>query len=135
MALADHFRELRARLIRSALVLVVAFLVAIFFYDQLLDLVRDPYTQAQAKLLKGGTESQIVVRDATGGLLLQMKLCGVAALIVSAPYWLYQIWAFIVPGLHPHEKRYTRCSRPSPGRSSSAGWHWATTSCPRGSRS
>jgi len=48
MALADHFRELRARLIRSALVLVVSFLVAIFFYDQLLDLVRDPYTQAQA---------------------------------------------------------------------------------------
>jgi sec-independent protein translocase protein TatC len=108
MALADHFRELRARLIRSALVLVVAFLVAIFFYDQLLDLVRDPYTQAQAKLLDKGTDSQIVVRDATGGLLLQMKLCGVAALIVSAPYWLYEIWAFIVPGLHPKEKRYTR---------------------------
>jgi sec-independent protein translocase protein TatC len=108
MALADHFRELRARLIRSALVLVVAFLVAIFFYDQLLDLVRDPYTQAQAKLLDKGTESQIVVRDATGGLLLQMKLCGVAALIVSAPYWLYEIWAFIVPGLHANEKKYTR---------------------------
>jgi sec-independent protein translocase protein TatC len=108
MALADHFRELRARLIRSALVLVVSFLVAIFFYDQLLDLVRDPYTQAQTKLLKEGTQSQIVVRDATGGLLLQMKLCGVAALIVSAPYWLYEIWAFIVPGLHPKEKKYTR---------------------------
>jgi len=108
MALADHFRELRARLIRSALVLVVSFLVAIFFYDQLLELVRDPYTQAQTKLLKEGTQSQIVVRDATGGLLLQMKLCGVAALIVSAPYWLYEIWAFIVPGLHPKEKKYTR---------------------------
>jgi len=108
MALSDHFRELRARLIRSALLLVVLFLVAIFFYDQLLDLVRNPYTQAQAKLLKNGTRSQIVVRDATGGLLLQMKLCGVAALIASSPYWLYQIWAFIVPGLHPKEKKYTR---------------------------
>ena len=108
MALADHFRELRARLIRCALLLVIAFLVAIFFYDQLLTLVRDPYDQAQQQLADHGVTSQIVVRDATGGLLLQMKLCGVAALIISAPYWLYQIWAFIVPGLHTNEKKYTR---------------------------
>ena len=102
MALSDHFRELRARLIRSALVLVIA------FYPQLLDLVQHPYTQAQEELLANGHKSEIVVRDATGGLLLQMKLCGVVALIASSPYWLYQIWAFILPGLHPKEKKYTR---------------------------
>ena len=49
MALSDHFRELRARLIRSALILVIAFCVAIFFYDQLLDLVNRPYLQAQER--------------------------------------------------------------------------------------
>jgi len=108
MALSDHFRELRARLIRSALVLVIAFCVAIAFYPQLLDLVQHPYTQAQEELLANGHKSEIVVRDATGGLLLQMKLCGVVALIASSPYWLYQIWAFILPGLHPKEKKYTR---------------------------
>jgi sec-independent protein translocase protein TatC len=108
MALADHFRELRARLIRSALLLVIAFFVAIFFYDQLLHLVQNPYSQAQETLQKHGYRSEIVVRDATGGLLLQMKLCGVVALIASSPYWLYQIWAFVVPGLHPKEKKYTR---------------------------
>jgi len=37
-----------------------------------------------------------------------MKLCGVAAVVVSAPYWLLQIWGFVMPGLHPHEKRWTR---------------------------
>ena len=47
MALSDHFRELRARLIRSALVLVIAFVLAIVFYDQLLTLVTHPYNQAQ----------------------------------------------------------------------------------------
>ena len=108
MALSDHFRELRAQLIRSALVLVIAFCVAIAFYPQLLDLVQHPYTQAQEELLANGHKSEIVVRDATGGLLLQMKLCGVVALIASSPYWLYQIWAFILPGLHPKEKKYTR---------------------------
>ena len=108
MALSDHFRELRARLIRSALILVIAFFVAIFFYDQLLNLVQHPYTQAQEALKAKGYKSEIVVRDATGGLLLQMKLCGVVALIASSPYWLYQIWAFILPGLHENEKRYSR---------------------------
>ncbi len=107
MALADHFRELRARLIRSALILVVLFLVAIFFYDQLLELVQRPYNEAQQQL-KGQTSTIAVVNDATGGLLLQMKLCGVVALIAASPYWLYQIWAFVVPGLHPNEKKYTR---------------------------
>jgi sec-independent protein translocase protein TatC len=108
MALSDHFRELRARLIRSALILVVAFCVAIFFYDQLLHLVNRPYLDAQQALKEHGKNSEQVVQDATGGLLLQMKLCGVVAIIASSPYWLYQIWAFILPGLHPREKRYTR---------------------------
>jgi sec-independent protein translocase protein TatC len=107
MALSDHFRELRARLIRSALLLVVLFFVAIFFYSHLLDLVRHPYTEAQQQL-KDKVNSQIVIRDATGGLLLQMKLCGVVALIAASPYWLYQIWAFVLPGLHENEKKYSR---------------------------
>ncbi|HEX4685201.1 MAG TPA: twin-arginine translocase subunit TatC [Nocardioides sp.] len=108
MALSDHFRELRARLIRSALVLVIAFCLAVFFYDQLLALVTHPYNEAQVTLKEKGIVSTLVVQDATGGILLQMKLCGVVALIASSPYWLYQIWAFILPGLHENEKRYSR---------------------------
>jgi sec-independent protein translocase protein TatC len=108
MALSDHFRELRARLIRSALVLVIAFCVAILFYHQLLELVQHPYNEAQKALKARGYDTQAVVNDATGGLLLQMKLCGVVALIAASPYWLYQIWAFILPGLHPKEKKYSR---------------------------
>jgi sec-independent protein translocase protein TatC len=108
MALSDHFRELRARLIRSALLLVILFCVAIFFYDQLLELVKHPYNEAQVQLKDKGITSTIVIRDATGGLLLQMKLCGVVALIAASPYWLYQIWAFVLPGLHANEKKYSR---------------------------
>ena len=108
MALSDHFRELRARLIRSALVLVVLFCVAIFFYHQLLELVQHPYNEAQKTLATKGITTVPVVQDATGGILLQFKLCGVVALIAASPYWLYQIWAFIVPGLHANEKKYTR---------------------------
>ena len=108
MALSDHFRELRARLIRSALVLVVLFFVAIFFYHDLLALVQHPYNEAQRQLTDKGITTEAVVNDATGGLLLQMKLCGVVAIIASSPYWLYQIWAFVLPGLHANERKYSR---------------------------
>ena len=107
MALTDHLREVRARLFRSVLVLVVAFVVALFFYDFLIDFIARPYRDA-VSTLKDQVDSQLVVQDVGGGLLLQLKLCGVAALVASAPYWLYQIWAFIVPGLHANEKKWSR---------------------------
>ena len=107
MALSDHLRELRARLLRSMLVLVVAFAIALFFYDQLAELIRVPYDDA-VRRLHGQVSSEIVVNDVTGPLMLQLKLCGIAAIIVSSPYWLYQIWAFILPGLHPSERRWSR---------------------------
>jgi sec-independent protein translocase protein TatC len=107
MALSDHFRELRARLIRSALCLVVLFFVALFFYNELFNLVMHPYNNAREQLGQG-TRTTAYIQGATGPLLLQMKLCGVAALVVASPYWLYQVWAFILPGLHAKEKRYSR---------------------------
>lgn len=107
MALSDHLRELRARLMRSALVLVVAFVVALVFYDQLLELVIAPYRDAQVALGQD-VDTKIYIASAGGPLLLQLKLCGVAAIVASSPYWLLQIWGFIVPGLHAHEKKWTR---------------------------
>src|SRR5262245_36400315 len=107
MALSDHFREIRARLIRSVLLLVVLFFVALFFYEQLFNLVMHPYNDAREQLGQS-TQTTAYIQGATGPLLLQMKLSGIAALVVASPYWLYQIWAFIVPGLHANEKKYTR---------------------------
>ncbi len=107
MALTDHLREFRARLIRSALVLVVAFIVSLFFYDPLLDFIAEPYRNAIAQI-NDETDSKLVANGISAGLMLQLKLCGVAAVVVSAPYWLYQVWAFIVPGLHPHERKWSR---------------------------
>jgi len=107
MALADHLRELRARIIRSVTILIVAFCVALFFYDQLLELVMRPYNHAQQSL-GGRVDTTAFIKGATGPLLLQMKLCGVAAVVVSSPYWLLEIWGFVMPGLHPQEKRWTK---------------------------
>lgn len=107
MALTDHLREFRARLIRSMLVLVVAFIVMLYFYDPLLDFISKPYYDAVATL-KNEVDAELVATGIGAGLLLQLKLCGVAAIVVSAPYWIYQIWAFILPGLHPQERKWSR---------------------------
>jgi sec-independent protein translocase protein TatC len=107
MALSDHLRELRARILKSVLLLIVAFFVALFFYDPLLDLVAKPYMDA-AKVIDKDVDTNLVLNSITAPLMLQLKLCGVVAIIVSSPFWLYQIWAFIVPGLHPGERKWSR---------------------------
>jgi sec-independent protein translocase protein TatC len=107
MALSDHLRELRARIIRSMLVLVLAFVVALYFYDDLYQLILHPYEQARRDL-PSSTKSEPVLNGVAAGLTFQLKLCGLAALVGSSPYWLYQIWAFIVPGLHPSERKWSR---------------------------
>jgi sec-independent protein translocase protein TatC len=107
MSLGDHFRELRARVLRATLYLVIATIVALFFYDQLFQLILDPYNQAR-RLLGQGTQTQAVITGVGTPLLLQLKICGIAALVATSPLWLYEIWAFIVPGLHSNERRWTR---------------------------
>ncbi|GAA1908896.1 twin-arginine translocase subunit TatC [Nocardioides lentus] len=109
MALSDHLRELRARIIKATLALVVVFVAALFFYDQLLGLVLGPYEQARDILAEEqDVDTTPYIGGATGPLLLQLKLSAVAAVVVTSPYWLYQLWAFIVPGLHRREKLWTR---------------------------
>jgi sec-independent protein translocase protein TatC len=105
MPLSDHLRELRARILRVVLTIVAALVVALFFFDPLYDFVYGPYKHAQDVLPKGS--SIATTSGAGGGLMLYLKLCGFAAVIGTSPVWLYQIWAFIMPGLHPREKRWT----------------------------
>jgi sec-independent protein translocase protein TatC len=107
MALSDHLRELRARLMRSVLVIVVVFSVALYFYQDLYQLVLDPYLEGAANL-DADVQTMPTINGVATGLTFQLKLCGVAALVASSPYWLYQIWGFILPGLHASERKWTR---------------------------
>ena len=105
MALADHFRELRARLMRSVLALLVATVAAFFFYDQLLELVTGPFNHAR-DMLGSKTNTLIYV----SGVLQEGTTAPVGALagvIASSPVWLYQIWGFVLPGLHRNERKWT----------------------------
>ena len=108
MALADHLRELRARVMIATVTLFVGMVVAWFFYDELNSLLLDPYRRAQETLEARGVDTDPIVSGIATSLLLQIKISALASVVVTSPIWLYQIWAFIVPGLHPHERRSTR---------------------------
>lgn len=107
MALSDHFRELRARIIRMALYLVLGTVVAFFFWDQLFALIFKPYQDA-ADRLGESVDTKAVISGVGGPLMLQLKLCSVAGVVGSAPLWLREIWGFLVPGLHAHERKWSR---------------------------
>lgn len=107
MALADHFRELRGRILRSAVAIVACMVASLFFFDALLDLVISPYDQAR-EALGQDVKTKAYIKGAGGPLLLHLKLAGITGIVAASPYWLYQVWAFILPGLHARERKWSR---------------------------
>lgn len=108
MTLWEHIRELRYRLVIIALAILVGTIVAYIFYPQLFDLLLRPYRIAAASLQTSHSHLHVqpVVEGATSPLTLILKTCFVAALVGTSPITLYQIWAFIVPGLLAREKKW-----------------------------
>jgi sec-independent protein translocase protein TatC len=110
MALSDHLRELRARVLKIAVILAVGLVVSLFFFDQIFELVLGPYESAVEALdVKGSDVTTVATIAGAGGpLMLYLKLCGMVSVVATSPFWLYQIWAFILPGLHPQERKWSR---------------------------
>jgi sec-independent protein translocase protein TatC len=106
MALSDHLRELRARIMKIGVLLLVGLIVSLFFFDPIFQLVLKPYQSAASGL--DDVDTQATIAGAGGPLLLYLKLCGLVSVIATSPLWLYQVWAFILPGLHNNERRWSR---------------------------
>jgi sec-independent protein translocase protein TatC len=107
MALADHLRELRNRLFVSAIAILVASILAWIFYDDLLRLLLHPLNVSKAALAKHNLKPEAVLSGVSIAFILQAKIALVAGIIAASPVWLYQIWAFVVPGLRRQERKWT----------------------------
>lgn len=109
MTLWEHLRELRYRLVIIAAAIIIGTIVAYIFYPQLFDVLMRPYYVARASLQHQhpNLHLQPVIEGSTTAFTLIMKTCFVAALVATSPITLYQIWAFIVPGLMAKEKKWT----------------------------
>jgi sec-independent protein translocase protein TatC len=99
MTFLEHLEELRVRLIHSVLALVVGFLACSYFYEPIFRFLSRPLRQANP-------ETFFIYTSPPEALLLYMKMAFFAGIFLAAPYILYQAWAFVAPGLYPHEKRY-----------------------------
>jgi sec-independent protein translocase protein TatC len=103
MTLAEHFREFRRRLFIAALAIVAASIVAAIFYDQVFAALTAPfYDYAEAS---PGVTASINFAQATAAFSNIISLSIFVGFIVSSPVWLYQVWAFVVPGLTRKEKQ------------------------------
>ena len=97
MSLMEHLDELRKRIIRSFIFLVVGFGAAWGFRDLLLDFIQQPLKH------NGKTLNMIHPMD---GMNLTIQVCLLAGAILASPWILYQVWLFIAPGLYQKEKRF-----------------------------
>lgn len=94
-----HLIELRTRVIRSSIVVMLLFIGFFWIDEYLYSFIAKPLI---SQLPKGGT---MVATEVTTTFMVPMKLAFVVALLVAVPYVLYQIWGFVAPGLYTNEKR------------------------------
>jgi sec-independent protein translocase protein TatC len=108
MTLAEHLRELRNRLLISVAALLVGFIVAWIFYDDIYSALLEPFRRAVDNYNKDPHHhAQVVITTIGGSFLLQAKISLMAGIVIASPVWLYELWAFILPGLHRNEKKWT----------------------------
>ena len=115
MPLADHIRELRTRLFRASLGVALGAVVGWLIHERVIHLLSKTVCTVHNIHGVGGSydpskscpNGVLTLSGATAGLSVSLKVALMVGLLLSSPVWLYQLWAFIAPGLHRNEKKYT----------------------------
>jgi len=105
MSLGAHLVELRKRLMYAALALVVGMVVAFIVADPVIHFITEPIRIITEK--RGDDFSALNFGTVTAAFDMRMRIAFSIGLFISAPVWLWQVWAFIMPGLTRKEVRYT----------------------------
>ncbi|MBA3489210.1 MAG: twin-arginine translocase subunit TatC [Longispora sp.] len=102
MPIMEHIRELRSRLLKAFLGAMLGFIAIFFFSVPLIEFLQRPYDS----LFPPGQAPKMLQLGPTDFLLLKLKVSMWAGLVIAAPIWLFQLWAFVAPGLHKKERRW-----------------------------
>jgi sec-independent protein translocase protein TatC len=109
MPLFDHLRELRNRIVKMALALIAGMVVGFIFFTPVWHVIERPLCTA---VIRGQTGcdtlgiNRLVLNGPLDAFYLRVKVALIVGVILSSPVWLYQVWAFIAPGLYAREKRW-----------------------------
>ena len=98
--LVSHLLELRTRLMRAFIAVILVFIPCAFYSNQLFEWLSHPL------LMQLPANSVLISTSITAPFTTPLKLAFVAALVVAMPYVLYELWAFVAPGLYRHEKGF-----------------------------
>ena len=106
MPLMEHLRELRTRLTRAVLAILLGTIAAWIAYEPILDFLTQPYNDIRPLLADRDIKTDIVITGIGGAFQFQLKISLVVGLLISSPLWLWQIWAFVLPAMHRNEKKW-----------------------------
>jgi sec-independent protein translocase protein TatC len=109
MTLIEHIRELRNRLLKVALAIILGMAVGLIFFTPIWNTIQRPFCSA---VINGHTGCHVigdvlVINGVFDSFMLRIKIAFFVGLIITSPIWFYQLWAFIAPGLYRREKRWT----------------------------
>jgi len=99
MSFLDHLEELRSRLVKSVIALGIGFGIAWSYHQEIFHFMVAPLRAAYPGL-------ELIATSPTETLMLYMKMAFFVGIFITAPFLLYQVWAFIAPGLYSNEKSY-----------------------------
>ena len=106
MPLTEHLRELRSRLVKSGIAIAIGMVIGWIYYPQLFGWLSAPFDAVVSQARAEGRTVTLALTGVADPFVLQMQIAAVAGLILSSPVWLYQLWRFVTPGLHRHERRW-----------------------------
>jgi sec-independent protein translocase protein TatC len=107
MPLMEHLRELRNRVVKVALAVLAGSALSWVFYQRIWDFIQKPYCQAVRYCDPSKVGHTLILNGVMDGFYLHVKVAVIAGTVLTSPYWLYQLWAFVAPGLYAREKRWT----------------------------
>jgi sec-independent protein translocase protein TatC len=107
MTVIEHLDELRSRLIRSLIAFLLLSVAAFIFFRPISDFLLQPLCDLDPDKL-GPQGCRLIAVGPLEPFLVRLKVTAMVAFVCSAPVWLYQVWAFVTPGLTLREKRYAK---------------------------
>jgi sec-independent protein translocase protein TatC len=116
MSLVDHLRELRSRVVKAAIALTLGSVAGWLLWRWVWPFISAPYCKAQASTPAAhalarsvgtlGSQCQLYVTGPFDSLFLRLQISIAVGVVISSPVWLYQLWAFVAPGLYKRERRW-----------------------------
>src|SRR4051794_5110037 len=107
MTLVAHLTELRRRIIICLVAVAVGAIVAFILYPEILKILASPYkdlTRGRGNCPQQGCD--LIATDPLAPFAVRLKVATYGGIVFALPVWLWQVWRFVTPGLHKHEKRY-----------------------------